>query len=128
MSGVLVSKPAFYFCDVWRMNYYFFLGWKWSDFTKYIEKNYDHKPTNTAIPTGQVLQINKDDGGCIMCIWVEKKNDYATLAHESLHAANWTLERAGWVPDLRNDEPQSYLMTNIFRKALEMTKPKKRGS
>lgn len=99
------------------MNYYYFLGWTWEEFVAYVKKNYDYEVCQDVKPAGKCLQLTKGDRGCIMLIWVEKKTDYPSLAHECLHAANWTLERAGWHPSF-NDEPQTYLMTNIMRQAL----------
>lgn len=112
-----MKKPKFYFCDLWRMNYYFYLGWPQAEFEKYIEKKYDFKPELPGV--GKCIMTKNNKGkGAVLHIWIADKTNYPYLAHECLHAANWTLERAGWKPELHNDEPQTYLMTNIMRQAL----------
>lgn len=110
-------KPRFYFCELWRMNYYFYYGWKAKDFTNYLLKNYQHELDMPATAVGHSSMLSKDEK-CRIHIWVKKKSDYPTLAHECLHAANRTLGRAGWESDLWNDEPQTYLMTNLIRQCL----------
>ena len=112
------KKPGFYFCDLWRMNYYFFVGWTFEDFCAYVDQNYSYKVDPKPEPVGKMLMLELPTGKTIVCIWTEKKSDYPSLAHECLHAANRTLVRAGVYADFYNDEAQAYLMTNLIRKAL----------
>lgn len=102
------------------MNYYFFLGWPWNEFRDYVFKNYNYTVSEYPKPAGKLVEWNSDDGAkCTMMIWTEDAKDYPSLAHECLHAANWTLDRAGVKADFMNDEPQTYLMTNLIRQALK---------
>lgn len=111
-------KPIDYYNDTWKMNYHFFIGWKQIDFKKYIIKHFDKNFEMEDGVCGMMrrLYTNRYFDGCL--IWTKRKKDYGTLAHECLHATNRTLERAGWCPELDNDEPQTYLMTILINKAL----------
>ena len=111
-------KPVFYFCDLWRTNYYFFLGWKWPVYKRYVQKKWDREWNQEEEPAGKSIIITGPIGFWAVSIWINKKNNFPTLAHECLHAANWTLDRAGVNPSFSNDEVQTYLMTNLIRKAL----------
>lgn len=111
-------KPIYYYNDTWKMDYYFFIGWKQSDFKNYIIKHYDKNFTMEDDVIGMMSRKWKNDNLTGLIIWIKKKNDYGTLAHECLHATNRTLARAGWEPQLYNDEPQTYLMTILINKAL----------
>jgi hypothetical protein len=102
------------------MNYYFFVGWKSEDFLKFVEKKYGRGLVELEPGTVGRTRMLENGGGCTILIWVKfkGKKGFPTLAHECLHAANWTLERAGWQPHLYNDEPQTYLMTSLIRSYL----------
>lgn len=110
------KHPDFYFCELWRVNYYFYIGWDVKEFEDYVEKKEGVRPQSPGV--GKCFCVEREGGSAIIHIWVKKKTDYPTLAHECLHASNWTLGRAGWEPQLWNDEPQTYLMTNLMRQAL----------
>lgn len=117
------QRPGHYFCEVHRMNYYFFLGWGWKSFCSHMNKNYDYAPQGHPRLLGQTIDLEygpKGNRRAGMFIYLKHKKDYATLAHECLHATNRTLETNGWHPDLLNDEPQAYLLTNLVRQALEV--------
>jgi len=119
------SKPDYWFCETWCMNYYYFIGWKWSDFKAYLSSEYAYTVERDVEPTGHCIMMEHPKGA-IIAIWVKKKTDIGSLAHECLHAANWTLERAGWTPQLWNDEPQAYLMMGIIRGATKTESTKRR--
>lgn len=53
-----------------------------------------------------------------MTIWVSSTAGLGALVHESIHAANFTLECVGVGADFKNDEAQAYLAQLIFEKAL----------
>lgn len=112
-----MKKPKFYFCDIWRVNYYFFIGWPSGEFKSYVLKQYGFDADIHEQGVGKCLEVVKNNKYGIL-IWIKKKNDYPSLAHECLHATNYTLCRAGWKFDVHNDEPQTYLLTNLVRKAL----------
>lgn len=111
------AKPGYYFCEVWQMDFHFFLGWPWAEFRKHVLTKF-HREIEDSYPCGKAVQIDDPKQRAAMLIWTRKKNDYSTLAHEALHVTNWTLRRAGVQADFYNDEPQAYLMANVIRKAL----------
>lgn len=110
-----MNKPHWYYCDLWRTNFYYFLGWKWNDFCAYIKKHHDLHIDHMA-PSGKCIMLPLEKGGQTL-IWIAKKNDNCSLVHECVHAANWLTERAGYRIDQNNDEAYAYLVTNIFRQA-----------
>lgn len=101
----------YYFCQTYGVHVFYYLGWSWEDFCK--KMNIDPNPREGIV--GYTM-FNSDDA--VMWIFTAKKTDYAILAHECLHAANQILFRAGWKPQLTNDEPQAYLLTQLMRSAL----------
>lgn len=48
-------------------------------------------------------------------IWIDKKGELDTFAHELIHAINNTFYNKGIQLDTENDEPQAYLMSWLFR-------------
>ena len=110
-----MRHPHWYFCDLWRVNFYYFLGWKWNDFCNYIKKHHDYVVDHEA-PSGKCIMKPTSKGGQVM-IWTAKKSDLNSLVHECVHAANWLTERAGYSINPNNDEAYAYLVTNIFRQA-----------
>lgn len=114
-------KVGWFFCKTWMMNYWYFIGWPQDKFVKYCEKKFNHTPDFTNKVAGKLIECENDDG-VRMLIWVRSKKDLPSLAHECLHAANFTLARKGWRPELYNDEPQTYLFQAIFKHALEAMK------
>lgn len=113
-------KPIFYYNETWKLNYQFYIGWTAKDFESYIIKHYDKDYYIPSSACGTMIKLMKKDNITLQCfiIWSELKTDYGTIAHECLHATNRTLHRAGWSPELDNDEPQTYLMTILINKAL----------
>lgn len=113
-------KPNHYWCELWRENYYFFLGWPPKEFEDYIYKNLGH-----------TIECGRSNGKCMeligaettgQYIWVRPKsgiNLHTTLIHECIHAAMNTLYRRGIYFTLDNQEPLTYLVELIFRKAMD---------
>ncbi len=114
-------KPTYYFCKLWRMHYDFCLGWKPEEFKSFLKKKYDYETTMQATATGKFVWL-EDGSFCRAFIWTKFTGikSMPALAHECLHVANYTLDRAGWTPQLTNDEPQTYLMTSLIRQALKL--------
>jgi len=108
-------KPKHYYLKLYKMNYHFFLGWKYNDMVKYCLKKFklEVEPEDAV---GQTLLIeNEDEMHCI--IWTKQKKDYPILVHEVVHAANMTLDYIGYVYSLDNDEAQAYLVAHLFEEA-----------
>lgn len=109
-------KPTKYRCPIYKTPYEIFLGWKWDDYIAYLDDKFpDHMEPRENDVAGW-CSFYHDRSLCL--IFVENKANYATLAHECLHAANYTLYHRNWKPDLTNDEPQALLMSAIMRAAL----------
>jgi hypothetical protein len=81
-----------------------------------MEKTFDHSPHKMRLAGGKCLMMESDQGR-IVIIWIRKKSDMASLVHECVHAANFTLDAINADPTFENDEPQAYLVEAIFRKA-----------
>jgi len=110
-------QPKYFYCETWKMNYYFFIGWSAKLYSKYIQEEYGHTMDINGA-AGNCLDIEKNDNSIqIQTIWVDDKKDLPAIVHESVHAACNTLRRRGWNPDFDNEEPLTYLIENIFRQA-----------
>jgi len=106
-------KPHIYFCDLYGGHVYFFIGHKRKDYSKYLMKNWNIHDVPNAGQCGMTWWA--DEKGLRVFIWVNHKNNHATIAHECLHAANRILGRAEVRADWYNDEPQTYLMSRLIR-------------
>jgi hypothetical protein len=110
-------KPKSAYNPIYKVNYYFCIGWKPEAFTKYIAKHFDYK-TNCGLSDGKTIFATSDQGA-ILLIWTRRKNDYAVLSHECVHAANYTFEHIGHKLSTSNDEPQAYLVEYLMTEALK---------
>jgi hypothetical protein len=110
-----VKRPKHWYCQTWKMNFYYFLGWPPSEFKRYMRKRhgYEYDDAGKAASTLECVA----GPHTVILIWVRDRKDLPALAHEAVHAANWTLARRGWRADMENDEPQAYLVESIFRGA-----------
>lgn len=111
----LRKKPGHFFCETWLMNYYFCLGWKWEDYVAWLDVPAMLKDPPAA---GTTHLITKNGNTLGIALWTAKDSPSWILAHEALHAANFTLDTRGAVASYENDEAQAYLMTSIMRNAL----------
>lgn len=108
-------KAKHFYCQTWKMNFYLCIGWTPKKFETYMRKQFDYEWAGDR-KDGTTLRCDADQG-TIMVLWTRDKKNIGALAHEAVHAANWTLEMRGWKPDLSNDEPQTYLVESIVRHA-----------
>lgn len=115
------QKIIKYWCEIYRMNYYFFLGWPIDTFTNHMNKNYGYEVEGHQRLTGKTLQISSD-GFSGFFVWVKDIENFPVLAHECLHATNWTLGEIGVHADFVNDEAQAYLLTALLRQATGIDK------
>lgn len=106
-------KPGHYFCEVYRMNFYYFLGWPKDYMKKYMKD--EHGIETTFDDVNGRMMFNKEKG--IVVIWTKKRSDKNSLVHECVHAASVTLEDRGVVISHLNDEALAYLTEAIFRKS-----------
>lgn len=111
-----MRKPRHYYNDLYRVNYYFCLGWKIKDLHQFLWKTFGFdKDINHA--DGYTMMATGEDG-CTIVIWTRRKIDMPVLAHEATHAASFTLGRAGVKADFDNDEACAYLVGLLVEKAL----------
>ena len=106
-----MRKPRHWYCEVYKQNFYYCLGWSATSVSAYLLKyfKYEWKDEHRL---GSCIH-NAD----ITVLWTYKRNDAAALAHEAVHAANFTLGQAGLIPSYENDEAQAYLVEAIVRNA-----------
>lgn len=108
-------KPGHFYDEVYRQNYYFCIGWRIDDFNKYWKFADPH-----PLKDGYCCQLTEDRGSGII-IWVRKMprpKMMGALSHEVVHAALQCLESRSFVLDYNNQEPLTYLVEAIMRKAL----------
>lgn len=105
-------KPKYHYCHTWQMNFDFFIGWKWDDFHKYCQKNFQFSLPEFSYQGGYTtLIVNKNRARIL--IWLAKKSP-SLAAHEALHGVNFTLDRAGYKVIGTNDEAQTYFLTELM--------------
>lgn len=109
-------KAKHFFCEMYKVNFYYCLDWPLEHFAYYLKKNFNHDLRMNS-PEGKCLIFNVKSASIII-IWVRSKKNTPILVHECVHAANMALDRAGVVADFNNDEAQAYLIDLVFRKAI----------
>ena len=109
-------KPMWNYCELYKMNFYFHLEWKEDEMIKYTAEHYDHKTEFNC--AGKCMFIVKKSGVTGIVIWIKSKKDIAALAHECVHAANWTLEDRGI--DIRDSQAETiaFLVEYLMNVAL----------
>lgn len=123
-------KPAHYYNEFWRQNFYFFIGWEEKFFNGYLNKFYNVTYDVNRIDGMCCQLINDEKGEDVICIWTKNKptspESISVLAHECLHAVNRCLDDRKYKLDLNNDETQAYFLTIILRKAMESVNKKRK--
>lgn len=116
-DGGVMRKPKVWNCDVYDVEFRFCIGWKASDYCKYVLKTFgdDHDYSNYQ---GMFSQYGLSDGKNIGVIWTDKK-DIGTIVHECLHATLRCLEHREVKLDYDNQEPIAYLHECIVKQALK---------
>lgn len=79
------QKPNHFYCELWKMNFYYFIAWKPKDFLKYMSDKFNYERKDGLVGTDGTTLVVADKP--IVCIWTRKRTDYPVLAHECLHAA-----------------------------------------
>lgn len=108
-------KPKFYYDEIFRMNYYFCVGWKPSDFSAYMIKAFKYE-SSQHMKNGLTILIECDQGHIIV-IWTRPKSLLSTLVHECIHASVMTFGIRG--VDIRHDDGEvlAYHSENLFNKS-----------
>lgn len=111
--------PRFYYCATFKMNFYFFIGWKPEKFQRYLGKYLNCQANIAPFNNGKAMLINHPNGkGQVTAIWTAKR-DASAVVHECVHAANFTLESIGHIYSYENDEVMAYLVTRLFDEAMQ---------
>ncbi len=113
MEKFIKSKE--FYCEIYRHNIVVIL----TNSSKSLSKKY-----NIKLPK-KFLAYFSPDGQTVYLIFkynhpTEKVPLPETIAHESLHAANYILDRVGVKLSYKNDEAQNYLMTWIIKNTINI--------
>ena len=113
-------RPIHYYDECWMQSFWFMEGWPREVAAKVIERA-GMGTSNITWQQGRTMW--KLDGTGPIIIWTKPAKTLAArmsiLAHECIHAAHICLDRSGVKPCFDNDEPVTYLVTVLMRKALE---------
>lgn len=100
--------PKHFYCEIYKTDIYYFLGWNPGRFTNYCIKNYGYDPGEQS--EGLCAHVRDN-----IIIWTKHRKRFELLAHESVHAAHWILESRGICSINDNAEPLAYLVELIFK-------------
>lgn len=114
-----LRKPSHFWCKVYKVNYFFCIGWSGVDLSEYMLKKWDHR-YNPSGKDGACFHCEDDHGDSII-IWTRKKTDYPCMAHECCHAVNMVFDKKGLKFGLDNDECQTYMVECLMREAISGT-------
>ncbi len=108
------KKPKHHYCEMYKVNIYYFLGWLPKDFYTYAIKHFEID-LDMKRKGGFTLKGPSGD----YAIWTCKSDkDKCYLVHECVHTAAWILKDAGVRACFENDEAQAYLTEYIYKKAI----------
>ena len=111
-------KPEWHYCELYKMNFNFHIGWTQKQFEKYASEEYNHDRDYSSC-NGVRLRIEDMDTGAVSSvIWVRNKNDYSGLAHECIHSALCILEERGIDARDSHGETLCYLVEYIMKAAM----------
>ncbi len=108
--------PKYWWCETWKVNLYFAIGWKKSDIREWLLKEWKHQKDFSKISGTTIEAFTKTN--YMILIWTQDRH-LPTIVHECVHAASMSLERCGWKFDTGNEEPFAYLCEAIFGKAIQ---------
>lgn len=117
------SKVILVPCHVYKANFYFFFGWDFKDYQRYLDKEFD------IIVEG----INDSDYGvtnyledCGRSIWLRSKPNnperLAQLSHEIFHAVSDLMRKRGMKLNTGSEEAYAYMQEFLMREALSQLK------
>ena len=108
----MFSKPGFYYDEVFKENYWFFIGWSRESFKSYCADEFGLDIDTNCNGKCMELQNGKKS---MQIIWTAIKNRPDLVAHECFHAVQHTLENR----DISlNGETAAYLLECLVRKSL----------
>jgi hypothetical protein len=118
-------KPIHIRDECWNIDLWVICPAQHGEINQFLQSEFKLKPLSADGEfTGRFVEIlGKDDeeiGGLIaLRRWTGSPRDYATLAHECLHAAHWFLDTRGVGFNFKTDEAFCYLMDSFVRRAAE---------
>lgn len=101
------------YCEVWKWEFNFFLGWDWDNYCKHVHAECGFQFRQDA-PLGYCCSINDSRTSYI---WVGDADNSSTLAHECIHAAVQCLCTTGVEINQYNDETLAMLVTWLMKEA-----------
>lgn len=110
------KTPIFYFCETWKQNFWFFIGWRAKDAEAFLLKRLG-VTVQLGDAAGKTLEFVRENVR-ILIVWTINKNP-SLVSHEALHATNKCLFGVGCQASLENDEAQAYLLEDLMRNALK---------
>jgi hypothetical protein len=113
-------KTVWFYESVYRQNILFIIGGTGKEVTEYCKKQVDVDLPKWHECGGRTYDVN--NYGII--IYLQKFDRtplrYGCLVHEIGHAADYILDKAGWIYLPGNNEPFTYLCEFLTRKFLEL--------
>jgi len=115
MSRKTIKKTPYIesYNSTWKWEFNFFIGCKWQKFREAIYY-YEDEWTQEREPTAHCFN---NWGARRSFIWINKKNNPSSLAHECIHADTRCLNESGFTIICDNDEPLAYLVTWLMKEA-----------
>jgi hypothetical protein len=116
-------KTVWFYDDIHKKNILFVVGG-----SKEATIEYCKNKINLTLPewVKEVDAKTYDVENYGIIIWLRRFDrspyDYGCLVHEIAHAADYILDRVGWVYQPGNNEPFTYLCEFLTRKFLELYK------
>lgn len=111
------KRIKWFYCDVWRENFYFFIGWDPKEFEAYLKKEYGVS-FNWKPYYGRTVELVNDAGSSRQFIFSRSRKPWI-IAHECIHAAMHVLERRGVKLTGDSHESLTYLVECLVREALK---------
>lgn len=117
-------KPHRYFNEMWKVNFWFFVGWDSYQTAKVLNKHWAEVSAKLHVVAGMTMDFRHEaDQRQAIAVYVSKKVSKSArspvLAHECVHAAHMALEMRGVHPSFENDEVVAYLVETLMREGLK---------
>lgn len=121
MASKKNRKPHFYWCELYKANFYFCVGWPRDEVKKYVQDEFDYE-TDFDFCEGKTIEAFRNNSQIIL-VWTspadERKHKRTALVHECVHAACFALGQRGVGIDWPVCEPLTFMVENLFRQALK---------
>ena len=101
---------------MWKQHFYFCIGWKDEDVQRWLKKVWKYE-TNLSYSSGKTLHAFAGNSDMVL-IWTRKRS-FPQVAHECVHAANFTLKERGYKVVQDNDESLAYFVEELCKQAIK---------